>query len=219
MINIFRDKRRHIRFLKVLLIVFSAIFTVFIALFLVDYIDSYTLKFYHNYYGHPSITGTPNPISQQQYNKKICDFKEKMIDDFWCEFFLPKSVKTNNLFYCYFESKEFIYRYEVYLCCEYEQNDYYCEKNRLESITRNNKHPLISNNLFEKESYIFCYNSQSEFRYTVFEDDNYLVHYIWFCAIRSIKNAVFPHWLFPTKPLRKSDLAKETNYKSSFDMY
>ena len=92
------------------------------------------------------------------------------------------------------------YRTEIYLSCPLLEKQYEDEKNRLqlyETTTGNSCHPR--DGLFPFPAYIYLYND-GRFLYSLLDEPNLTIHYIFLWEIGSIDNVAFDRTLAPTKP-------------------
>lgn len=94
---------------------------------------------------------------------------------------------------------QYFYRLEVYVCCVWDKEDFFIEKLRLENSNGYGGIPRSRDDLFPLPSLIYKYEA-ARFLYTLIDEQNYSIHYIYLCEIGFIDNVVFDRNYAPTKP-------------------
>lgn len=180
--------------------------------YFVFYVDN--LKFWQHKF--TTISGEPYHLDQESYHVNKVEINN--YSPLFAEF--PDDSSEYGVDYFFFGEKikpshnSFYDRFELYISCKWDKQDYEFEKERLSSLVGgDNFHPLFSNDLFPFPSYVFIYEHGS-FLYALLDEKENTIIYIAINEIGSIKDVMFDHSLAPQKSLYKSDLAKQTTFGS-----
>ena len=119
----------------------------------------------------------------------------------------------------------------LYLDCKYRRGQFFLEwtmdpDSYSAEITRialaeggnPNRHPLRTENLFDKRAYVAVYNEKSEFEYAIVDDGSCTIRYIWFFDVQNIDALLFSSDWAPKKLIKDSDLP-HSRLTSSYSMY
>ena len=161
-----------------------------------------------------SITGEPSNIKKSLYLEKRTEELHELVtvaqifpadcpEDGTDYFFFAEKVKKHRSYYD---------RFEAYVMCEWGDESFSDEIERLLSLIGPNKRkPLISNDLFILSAYVFCYE-KGNFCYSLIDEYEKKIYYVALREVGSLNNIVFDHALAPTKRLQDSDLASEVPF-------
>ena len=165
------------------------------------------------------IDGEPRIISIDEYNHStFFEFRNYN--------FFPKSIDYGNL--KYFSYVEHCGHYvadsiraEYYLEWNIGETGFISERNRIANLHTysTTKSVVYSNNLFNKPSYIAIYNHQSEFLYSIIDENTFTIVYIYFIDVKSIDQLVFSESFKPTIMLNQSDFPENLGYFGYYNMY
>lgn len=207
--NAIKSKRWLIRIIVITSSISVAVFTLYgldlIKGLSLSYVDD--LKHYQNKFS--PIVGAPSHITKEEYFKKR-ELEKEVLDDIF-----PELSPNEGVFYYHFAEtikpyRNYEDRWEIYVCCRWDYDDYRSEKEKLSLLTGfNGRTPLLSNDLFSLPSYVFVY-TRGRFKYALFDDETKSIYYISLAEIGNLNNVVFDHSLAPQKRLQDSDLARKT---------
>lgn len=211
--DVLDKKKASRRFVKIIIIIAVVVLAWPLAFLSVAFLDSLiildidSLNLYKNRF--TKVTGEPTFVTKSLYLDKIGDMKNQLgkgIKTHLC----PDEVSEDGAYFYYFgetvkPNRTFIDRFEIYISCKWNDEEFVQEKSRLSSLMGPNKaRPLFSNDLFPLPSYIFVYGD-GEYKYALVDENNKTIYYI--CLVEvSFKELVFDNSFAPKKPLWNSDL-------------
>ena len=127
----------------------------------------------------------------------------------------PLTLNCNSADYFLYAKKHVtdagdLFRAEIYLMCSYTETDYFSEKERIMSVSYNNKVSIYIEDLFCFPAVITAYNAHSMFEYALFDESSFCIYYVFLYGVvqsyegKLKNNIVFDMSLLPTKRLRDS---------------
>lgn len=172
--------------------------------FILGLVDTWSLSFVSSLrnYSLSVIYGKVEIVDDDTYRSHVSPFQTDHY--FWAGIF-PEHIPSDGAkFFFFAETVEphsnYCDRCEVYLCCDWEENDYDSEKNRLSALNEQPQYTLRKrDDLFPFPAFIYRYES-GYFVYTLFDESAHIIHYVALQEIGSADDVVFDYRLVPTKP-------------------
>ena len=155
-------------------------------------------ELYNNY----KIVGEAKKISEDEY-----DYEEilKSGQELGYEIF-PEKLLCEKAYFFYYYSNVASYRTEIYLECDYTEDNYHAEVERISNIycKATKKSAVYVEDLFELPVYVITYNYYSKFEYVLLDEENKKIIYVALYNVGSTKNIVFDQKYIPKKLLQES---------------
>lgn len=187
-------KRRILKISMIVCIAFSAWLALW---FLIPTIENCFLRYVDDLDGYAlsSIQGNVEEVGDDEYLQKkspICAHKT-----IYCLMF-PEHIPAEGAPFFFFSEtvksyRDFSDRFEIYLCCEWGDEKYAAERERLKDLGLSER-----DDLFPLPSFVYRYD-YGHFLYALFDQSNNAIHYIYLSEVGSIENVVFDRSLAPTK--------------------
>ncbi len=166
------------------------------------------------------IEGTPEIITKEEYS-----YEDIQNITFQSSKLFPLELMVDTAQYFEFKEKHWgdagtIYRSEIYLDCQYTEELFYTELERLSSIQIDHfnysKNSVLTYDLFNLPAYVTCYNRTGEFEYALYDQTNFRIVYIYLMGVGEVSNIVFDNTFIPYKKLKESDFCPELISKEGY---
>ncbi len=166
------------------------------------------------------IEGTPKTITKEEYS-----FENIQNITFQSAKIFPLELMADTAQYFEFKEKHWgdagtIYRSEIYLDCQYTEELFHIELERLSLIQIDHfnysKNSVLTYDLFNYPAYVTSYNRTGEFEYALYDQTNFRIVYIYLMGVGEVSNIVFDNTFIPYKKLKESDFCPELISKEGY---
>ena len=185
----------------------------FVAVFLFVWMEVYDSYFHllftpSGYQNNEIFDVLIEDIDSESFENNIIDFQDKTKK---CKSFPREALYIKCQGFFYTESSHYDwgddYRAECYLECYYSSIEFKKEIDRLEGFENRGKRAIFVEDLFSLPAYVVAYNWDSNYEYSLIDEENYVIRYVYLFDIG--KNIDFPEIFFPKKLLRESSFPNQ----------